>query len=174
MRCLREVLGVSAMKDKIHPKYYPEAQVTCSCGNSWTVGSTVPEIRTDVCSKCHPFFTGQQRIVDSAGRVERFMRKLERRDRMLAEVDARNALATSPELPIADLAISTRSKTVLAGAGIITTGHLIAKLEEGEESLTALRGFGLKSLATVKKVLRGRGFVLPGDETSAEEVGAEA
>ena len=165
--------GKSAMRENIHPKYYPEAQVKCSCGNSWTVGSTVPEIRTDVCSKCHPFFSGQQRIVDTAGRVERFMRKLERRDRMIAEIDAKKALATSPELPVADLEISTRSRTVLAGAGILTAGDLIAKLEEGEKSLTDLRGFGLKSLATVKKVLRGRGFVLPGDETGAEETGSE-
>ena len=101
------------------------------------------------------------------------MRKLERRDRMIAEIDAKKALATSPELSVADLEISTRSKTVLAGAGILTTGDLIAKLEAGEKSLTDLRGFGLKSLATVKKVLRGRGFVLPGDEISAEETGAE-
>jgi len=167
------------MKENIHPKYYPEAQVTCSCGNSWTVGSTVPEIRTDVCSKCHPFFTGQQRIVDSGGRVDRFMKKLERRDRIIAAAEAERALAMSPDLPVADLAISGRSKTVLAGAGITTVGDILAKIEEGEESLTDLRGFGLKSLATVKKVLRGRGFVLPGDESGvedaedAEEPGAE-
>ena len=64
------------MKKEIHPKYYPNATVTCACGNSWTTGSTVPEIRTDVCSKCHPFFTGEQRIVDSGGQVERFRRRL--------------------------------------------------------------------------------------------------
>jgi len=159
------------MKENIHPEYYPEAQVTCSCGNSWTVGSTVPKIRTDVCSKCHPFFTGQQRIVDAGGRVDRFMKKLERRDRIIAEAEARRARAMSPELPIAELAISARPKTVLAGAGIVTVGDLLAKLAEGEETLTDLRGFGLKSLATVKKVLRARGFVLPGDEAAAEDAG---
>lgn len=51
----------------------------CSCGNTWLTGSTVPEIRTDVCSSCHPFYTGEQRIVDTAGQVERFMKRLERR-----------------------------------------------------------------------------------------------
>ena len=66
------------MKEKIHPKYYPEAHVVCACGNSWTTGATVPEIRVDVCSACHPFFTGEQRIVDTAGQVDRFMRRLER------------------------------------------------------------------------------------------------
>ena len=67
------------MKDKIHPKYYPEATVSCACGNSWTTGATQEEIRTDVCSACHPFFTGEQRIVDTAGQVERFMRRLEKK-----------------------------------------------------------------------------------------------
>jgi large subunit ribosomal protein L31 len=50
--------------------------VRCACGNTWTTGSTVPELRTDVCSKCHPFFTGEQRIVDTEGRVDRFYRRL--------------------------------------------------------------------------------------------------
>ncbi len=66
------------MKAKIHPKYYPEAKVICACGNTWTTGATVPEIKVDVCSACHPFFTGQQRIVDTAGQVDRFMKRLER------------------------------------------------------------------------------------------------
>jgi large subunit ribosomal protein L31 len=66
------------MKDKIHPKYYPEAKVMCACGNSWVTGATQEVIRTDVCSACHPFYTGEQRIVDTAGQVERFMRRLEK------------------------------------------------------------------------------------------------
>jgi len=66
------------MKPKIHPKWYPNARVICACGNTFTVGSTVPEIHTDVCSACHPFYTGEQRIVDTAGQVERFLRRLER------------------------------------------------------------------------------------------------
>jgi large subunit ribosomal protein L31 len=67
------------MKDDIHPKYYPEATVICACGNSWHTGATKEVIRTDVCSACHPFYTGEQRIVDTAGQVERFMRRLERK-----------------------------------------------------------------------------------------------
>ncbi|OGY09646.1 MAG: 50S ribosomal protein L31 [Candidatus Blackburnbacteria bacterium RIFCSPHIGHO2_01_FULL_44_64] len=63
------------MKAQIHPQYYPEAQVTCACGNKFTVGSTLPQIKIDVCSKCHPFFTGQLRYVDTAGRVDRFKAK---------------------------------------------------------------------------------------------------
>lgn len=64
-------------KEGIHPTYYPDARVTCSCGNSYTVGATLKEIRTDICSHCHPFYTGEQRIVDTAGQVDRFMRRLQ-------------------------------------------------------------------------------------------------
>jgi large subunit ribosomal protein L31 len=67
------------MKNGIHPKYFDEAKVTCACGNAWVTGATQETIRTDVCSACHPFFTGEQRIVDTAGQVERFMRRLEKR-----------------------------------------------------------------------------------------------
>ena len=63
------------MKEKIHPKYFADAKVTCACGNTFTTGATKELIKIDVCSKCHPFFTGEQRIVDTAGRVERFKRR---------------------------------------------------------------------------------------------------
>ncbi len=79
------------MKDKIHPKYYPNAKVICSCGNAWETGSTKPELRTDICSNCHPFFTGQQRIVDTGGKVERFTNKFERASQLKKEVEERSA-----------------------------------------------------------------------------------
>ncbi len=62
------------MKEKIHPKYM-EATVVCACGNTFTTGSTKPMLKVEICSKCHPFFTGEQRIVDTAGRVERFKKR---------------------------------------------------------------------------------------------------
>ena len=67
------------MKPEIHPEYYSAAQVNCSCGNSWVTGSTTAVINVNICSQCHPFYTGEQRIVDSVGRVERFVRRLESR-----------------------------------------------------------------------------------------------
>ena len=80
------------MKKGIHPEYYPEAQVVCACGNTWTTGSTKPVIHTDVCSACHPFFTGEQRIVDTEGHVERFIRRLERsREFQAAQAEAAQA-----------------------------------------------------------------------------------
>ena len=63
------------MKPEIHPAYYRDATVVCSCGHSWTTGSTKKEFRVELCSKCHPFFTGEQRIVDTEGRVERLIRR---------------------------------------------------------------------------------------------------
>jgi large subunit ribosomal protein L31 len=78
------------VKEKIHPKYYPSATVTCACGNTWQTGSTKETIRTDICSKCHPFFTGQgQRIVDTAGTVERFERRTAVAKDLRAEVEKR-------------------------------------------------------------------------------------
>jgi large subunit ribosomal protein L31 len=73
------------MKEKIHPKYFPDATVICACGNTWKTGATQEVIRTDVCSACHPFFTGEQRIVDTAGQVDRFMRRLEKRAEVTVE-----------------------------------------------------------------------------------------
>jgi len=63
------------MREGIHPKYYPEAIVKCACGTTFTTGSTKPELKVEICSKCHPFFTGKQKIVDVGGRVEKFMKK---------------------------------------------------------------------------------------------------
>ena len=62
------------MKNEIHPEYV-EAKVTCSCGESFTTRATVPELKVEICSNCHPFYTGKQKLVDSGGRVERFQRK---------------------------------------------------------------------------------------------------
>ena len=65
------------MKQGIHPDYVP-ARVTCACGNAFITRATVPEIRVDICSNCHPFFTGRQKIVDTERRVERFRQRYER------------------------------------------------------------------------------------------------
>jgi large subunit ribosomal protein L31 len=63
------------MKKDIHPKYYPDAVVTCACGNTFTTGSTEPELKVELCSACHPFYTGKQKLVDTARRVEKFEEK---------------------------------------------------------------------------------------------------
>lgn len=65
------------MKNDVHPTYYPKAKVSCACGQSFTVGSTVEEMHVEICSACHPFFTGKQKLMDSAGRVDRFRKRAE-------------------------------------------------------------------------------------------------
>lgn len=149
------------MKKDIHPTYYPDAQVICACGNTWTTGSTRKVIRTDVCSKCHPFFTGEQRIVDTEGQVERFYKKLEARQQYLAEVEARQTARKSLERPITELELGTRPTDALLAAGITTVGHALERLAEGEAALLAISGFGRKALADLKKRLRQLGYELP-------------
>ncbi|MFC1965639.1 50S ribosomal protein L31 [Chloroflexota bacterium] len=68
------------MKDKIHPQYYNDAQVVCACGNSFTTGSTRKMMKVEMCSKCHPFYTGERRVMDTQGRVERFKRRYNIKD----------------------------------------------------------------------------------------------
>jgi large subunit ribosomal protein L31 len=65
------------MKQDIHPTYYPKAKVTCACGNTFEVGSTKEKIEVEICSACHPFYTGNEKIVDTAGRVEKFRARRE-------------------------------------------------------------------------------------------------
>ncbi len=68
------------MKDKIHPRYYDDAKVICSCGNTFTTGSTKKELKVELCSQCHPFFTGERRVLDTTGRVERFKKRYNVKD----------------------------------------------------------------------------------------------
>lgn len=63
------------MKEGIHPKYHDNVPVHCACGEAFVTRSTLPQLKLEICSKCHPFFTGKQKFIDSAGRVERFQRK---------------------------------------------------------------------------------------------------
>jgi len=64
------------MKEKIHSTYFPKAQVKCACGNAFEIGSTKEYIETEVCFKCHPFYTGKDKFIDTAGRVEKFKQKM--------------------------------------------------------------------------------------------------
>jgi len=67
------------MKKNIHPPYFPNAKVKCACGNTFTIGSTKEFIEIEICSKCHPFYTGKEKILDTMGRVEKFRKRLEKR-----------------------------------------------------------------------------------------------
>ncbi len=157
------------MKPNIHPKWYPAAKISCACGSEWTVGATEPEIRVNICSNCHPFFTGEQRIVDTEGQVDRFMRRLKAREDIQQETQRRADELTSPELALAELELGTRIENLLVEAGLKKVGDVLKLLQtDGEEGLTDIRGFGLKYLANLKKSLRAKGYILPGDEPAEE------
>jgi large subunit ribosomal protein L31 len=150
------------MKPTIHPTWYPEATVVCACGNTWKTGATIPEIRTDICSACHPFYTGEQRIVDTEGQVDRFLKRLQVRDNRRAEAEARVAALTSPDVSISEFDIGKRYVTILAEHGINIVGDFLAKLEAGgDEAVLEIPGIGRKVIADLKKMLRARGYELP-------------
>jgi len=68
------------MKESIHPEYYTDAEVVCACGNRFTAGATRKQLKVEVCSKCHPFYTGERRMMDTGGRVEKFKRRYKIQD----------------------------------------------------------------------------------------------
>ncbi len=84
-------MSVRNMKNSIHPTYFSEAKVTCACGNTFTVGSTLAEMHTEICSNCHPFYTGKQKLVDDRGRVERFQRMVQRKQELSKKRTKRDA-----------------------------------------------------------------------------------
>ncbi len=144
------------MKAGIHPKYYPEARVICACGNTWTTGSTLPEIRTDICSVCHPFYTGEQRIVDTAGQVERFMTRLKRYGAHEEEKEKRKIKAQEKakqaflKQQLVALDLPDRLFGILTDANYITVGDVVNQLQADESTFLNLGGFGPKSLEQLK------------------------
>lgn len=158
------------MKKGIHPTFYNDAQVICACGNTWITGSTRKVIRTEVCYKCHPFYTGEQaRIVDTEGQVDRFYRKLQARQGFVDQKKNREDSRTSLERPVTDLNLGSRPTEALAKAGLVTVGQILALFEQGETAVLSIDGFGRKSLIDLKKALRLNGYTLP---AAAEEIQA--
>ncbi|MCB9459902.1 MAG: 50S ribosomal protein L31 [Anaerolineaceae bacterium] len=162
------------MKKDIHPQWFSDAVVTCmSCGTEWRTGATVETMQTEICSNCHPFYTGQQRIVDTEGRVDTFMKRLRLRDEMRAQREAEVEALTPPDLPLSELGLGKRHLSVLEENGITVVQHVLDKLvEEGEEALLSLSGIGRQALSDIKKSLRNRGYDVPASKEA--EGGEEA
>ena len=150
------------MRPEIHPAVF-EAKVTCaSCGTTWVTTSTKKELRIDVCSKCHPFFTGEAaRLIDIEGQVDRFYKKLSARQTYVETQKVKEEAKNSPDRAVDDLGISPRATDALKKAGILTIGQFLAKLAEGDASLLAINGFAQSSMTTAKKKLRAMGFEVP-------------
>ncbi len=159
------------MKEKIHPTYYTDAQVVCaSCGNTWTTGSTRKTIHVEVCSRCHPFFSGEQaRILDVEGQVDRFYKKLQVRQDYVESQKAKEEARKAPAKPVTELELGIRVTGALEKAGITTIAQLMSKLAEGDEAALAVEGFGRKALIDSKKKIRALGYELPevASETAA-------
>ena len=106
------------MKAAIHPTWFPEAKVVCACGQTFTTGSTVPEIRVELCSNCHPFYTGTQKFVDTLGQVDRFVKKVEvskikqeERKKILEVRLSKKVQQKGDKLSLKDLLLQARKQT---------------------------------------------------------------
>lgn len=158
------------MKGTIHPTWYADAKVSClSCGNTWTTGATIAVIQTEICSNCHPFYTGEQRIIDTEGRVDKFLKRLQQRDQIMADKEAAKSALTPLDLPIAELGLAKRYLSILEENDIKVVGDVLEKLTDGDEALLGLSGIGRQVVSDIKKNLRTRGYQLPNDTDEAAQ-----
>lgn len=100
------------MKAKIHPKYYEKATITCACGNVFEVGSTVEKMEVEICSACHPFYTGKKKLVDSAGQVDRFQKRMEMAKKLQASTKKKKKAEKKDEKTAVKKKQKTSTKTV--------------------------------------------------------------
>lgn len=120
------------MKAGIHPTYYNQATVTCSCGNSFTTGSTLSSFHVEICGACHPFYTGQQKLVDTEGRVERFEKKQKQavktqKERQIKQETKAQALKARREAPKTLREMIEREKQKMKDQGTSDLAKLAAK-----------------------------------------------
>jgi large subunit ribosomal protein L31 len=147
------------MKEDIHPTWYPDAKVICNGEVILTVGSTKPELSVEIWSGNHPFYTGQQRLVDTEGQVERFMKRLERREEIISDAEDQADAQSPLGFPVDDIKLNTRALNALKNDGIETIGHVLDRLEQGDDALLAITGVGQKALIDIKKHLRASGII---------------
>lgn len=147
------------MKEEIHPQWYPDAKVIVDGEVVMTVGSTRPEIRVEIWSGTHPFYTGTQRLLDTEGQVDRFMRRLQRREAILAEQETKEEQSVPTNLEVSAMALGTRAEKALEEANVTTVGDVMALLQEGDDALLALPGIGQKALIDIKRFLRAEGLI---------------
>ena len=150
------------MKADIHPKVF-DAKVTCaSCGNTWVTTSTSKELRVDVCSNCHPFYTGESaKLLDVEGQVDRFYKKLSARQTYVEDQKTREESTNVNNRSVDDLGLTPRATEGLKRAGVLNIGQLVEKFAEGDAALLAINGFGQSALTAAKKKLRALDIELP-------------
>lgn len=147
------------MKEGIHPKWYPDAKVIVEGEVVMTVGSTEPELRVEIWSGTHPFYTGTQRLVDTEGQVDRFMKRLQKREQLQEEQAKIEEKRQPTALAIDAMSLGTRAENALAAAEVTTVGDIMVLLEKGDDALLALPGIGQKALIDIKRFLRAEGLI---------------
>lgn len=147
------------MKEEIHPEWYPNAKVIFNGEVVMEVGSTKPEMSVEIWSGNHPFYTGQQRLVDTEGQVERFLKRLQRREEIRAEAEEQLEAESPVNLPVDEIKLNTRAMNAVKADGINTIGEVLERLQQGEDALLAINGVGQKALIDIKKYLRGQGLI---------------
>jgi large subunit ribosomal protein L31 len=147
------------MKPDTHPKWYPNAKVIVNGEVVMTVGSTKPELHVEIWSGTHPFYTGQQRLLDTEGQVERFLKRLQRRENILTEAEEQREAASPLAVPVEAMNLGPRAQNALKEAGVTTVGQVLGRMQESEDSLLAITGVGQKALIDIRKYLRAQGLM---------------
>ncbi len=147
------------MKKDIHPKWYPDAKVIVNGEVVMTVGSTQPELRVEIWSGTHPFYTGTQRLVDTEGQVDRFLKRLKRREEIQAEKEEKVESSSPVSLSVEAMELGTRAQNALEAANVTTVSDVLELLEKGDDALISLPGIGQKALIDIKRFLRAEGLI---------------
>lgn len=147
------------MKSEGHPKWYPDAKVKVNGEVVMTIGATKPELNVEIWSGTHPFYTGQQRLLDTEGQVDRFLRRLQRRQEIQTELEKKQDQANPLNLAVEEMSLGTRAEKALSEANVVTVGDIMQLLEQGEDALLAIPGVGRKALIDIKRFLRAEGLI---------------
>ena len=142
------------MKETIHPKWYPDAKVIVDGEEVMTVGSTKPEPHIEVWSGTHPFYTGTQRLMDTEGQVDRFMRRLQRREDIQTQAEAVRQHHMPENFEIEEMELGTRVNNALREAKLTTVGDVLNLLKQGDDAVLALQGIGQTALIKIKRYMR--------------------
>ncbi len=142
------------MKESLHPKWYPNAKVIVEGEEVMTVGATKPEISVEVWSGTHPFYTGTQRLMDTEGQVDRFMRRLQKREEIQVQTDTVKQRRMPENFSVEEMELGTRVNNALAQAGLTTVGDVLALLKQGDDAVLALQGVGQTALIKIKRYMR--------------------
>ncbi len=142
------------MKESIHPKWYPNAKVIVEGEVIMTVGSTKPEISVEVWSGTHPFYTGTQRLMDTEGQVDRFMRRLQKREDIQVQTETVKQRRMPENFSIEEMELGTRVNNSLTQAGLTTVGDVLNLLKQGDDAVLALQGVGQTALIKIKRYMR--------------------